>query len=146
MKKLFIAALIAATFVTSAFAKDVNKISSAVLRQFNTEFKGASNVVWSSTRDYTKAAFTVNDQKMEAFFNSNGDVIATTTTITADQLPAAAKRSFAKRFDGYDVKDIIRFEGADEDGYYISASNEKEAVIVKITDDNTVSTFQKTKK
>ena len=40
---------------------------------------------------------------------------------------------------GYTIKEAIRFEGTDENAYYISAENEKGSVIFKIEDNGFVS-------
>ena len=83
---------------------------------------------------------------MEAIFSLDGDIIAICKSITLDDLPVNAKRNFARKFDGYTVTEAIRFEGADEGAYYISAENQKESVIVKVADTNYVTVFKKTKK
>jgi hypothetical protein len=145
MKKLFITALIAIAVGSAAFATP-KKLSSAIVANFNIEFKEASNVKWVVTDDYSKASFKDGNTKREVFYNSNGDIIASSKSIHLDELPINAKRTFAKRFEGYNVKEAIRFEGFDEVSYYISGENEKESVILKVSDCNQVSMFQKTKK
>ncbi len=53
-----------------------------------------------------------------------------------------AKRSFAKRFDDYTVKEAIRFEGTEEGAYFISAEDDKKAVILKVSDNDEVSVMK----
>ncbi|MDB5249567.1 MAG: hypothetical protein JWQ40_3961 [Segetibacter sp.] len=146
MKKLFIAALLALSVVTGAFAADTKKVSKIVLNNFSSEFKDAGNIAWAAVGEYAKATFTLNNQRMEAFYNWNGEMIGTSKAITLEQLPTNAKRNFARKFDGYAVKEAIRFEGTEEAAYYISAENEKEALIIKIADSSDVSIFSRTKK
>jgi hypothetical protein len=146
MKKSLMAALIVTTFVTSAFAKDPAKINYLALRSFNVEFKAASNVTWSSAPDFVKATFTLDNQKMEAFYNADGEKIATSSSISLDELPLKAKRAFAKKYDSYNVKEAILFEGIEESAYFISAENETENVIVKVHDNGVVSVFKRSKK
>lgn len=144
MKKLFFAALLAIAVASSAFAGSTN-VNVKVLNNFKTTFAKASEISWTSTDDYAKAVFTIDNVKMEAFFNIDGELIGTSKNITLDELPVNAKRTFAKRFSGYTVKETIHFDGADESAYYISADNASESVIVKVAR-NEVSTFKKTKK
>lgn len=145
MKKLFITAVLAVAVIASALAAPA-KVSSAILANFNTEFSTASDVSWLVTNDYTKAAFTADNKKMEVYYNPHGDVIATSKNITLDELPVRAKRAFARKFEGYNVREAIKFEGFDEFSYYISGENEKESVILKLNEHNEVSLFKKTKK
>ena len=145
MKKLFITALLAISVAAGAFAAPT-KVSSAILANFNAAFKKADNVLWVITNDYTKAAFTSDNKKMEVFYNYNGDIMGTSKSISLHELPVNSKRQFAKLFAGYNVKEAIRFEGFDETSYYISGENENESVILKVNDRNQVSVFKRTKK
>lgn len=146
MKKLIFATLLIATTTLSAFSADVNKINSTVLSNFKSDFKKASDVNWKTGADFIKATFNVAQNKMEAFYNFQGELIATTQNISLDELPVAAKRLFAKRFGNYEVKEAIRMEATDEGSYYISAENEKESIIVKIDDNQQQSVYKRTKK
>lgn len=139
MKRLFISALLALTLGTSAFAAEGNKVNFTVLNSFQSQFKDASDVQWKSIKDYTKATFVLNNEKMEAFYNREGEMIGTSQAISPEELPTNAKRSFAKKIEGYTVKEAIRFEGTEESAYFISAENEKGCVILKVEDNGSVS-------
>lgn len=145
MKKLLMATLIVATFVTSAFAIPT-KVHYLARKNFSNEFKTASDISWTSTADYIKATFVFDNQKIEAFYAPDGEKIGTSRGISIDELPLKAKRAFAKKYDSYTVKEAILFEGTEENAYFINAENETENVIVKVYDDGSVSIFKKTKK
>lgn len=146
MKKLFFAALIAVTVASSAFAADTKKVNSVTTSNFKSEFKKASEVSWTSTEEFTKATFVLNNQKMEAFYDQNGEMIGTSKAVSLDELPVSAKRSIAKRLSGYTVKEAIEFQGTDELAYYISAENDKETAILKVSDNGTMSNYKTIKK
>src|SRR3954463_14235886 len=118
MKKLFFLALLAVTVAGSAFAADTKKVNASVLSSFKSEFKQASNVSWKTGADYAKATFTIDNKQVEAFYNLEGDMIAKSENIGLEELPVNAKRSFAKYFNGYAVKQAIHFEGTNEEAYY----------------------------
>ncbi|GEO11962.1 hypothetical protein [Segetibacter aerophilus] len=146
MKKLFLAALLTITVAASSFARDNKKISNLVIRSFRVEYAQASNVNWTSTNNYYKASFYVGDQKMEAFYNATGEKVATSRAITIDELPVKAKRAFARDFSDYTVKEAVEMDGTEDAGYFISAENEKETVILKVNSTGGLSTFKTTKK
>ncbi|MEJ7683200.1 MAG: hypothetical protein WKG06_36155 [Segetibacter sp.] len=146
MKKFLVTALLAATVAVSAFATDVNIINSVAVNNFEAAFKHASNVSWTANKDYVKATFVLNNIRMEALYSTEGDMIGTTKGITLEELPVNAKRAFAKKYEGYTVKEAIRFEGNEEGAYFISAENEKESVILKVNDNSSVSTMKYSKK
>lgn len=145
MKNLIITSLLAVMVFASASAAP-KPVSSAILTNFHIAYKRASDICWSVTNDYTKAMFTEDNAKIEVYYTFNGDVIGTSKNIALDDLPLCAKRSFAKQFAGFTVKEAIRLDGFGEVAYYISGENDKEAVILKVNEDNQVSLFTKTKK
>jgi hypothetical protein len=146
MRRLFIGALLAVLVAGSAFATETKNVNLTTLNNFKSHFTKATDVNWTTTANYAKATFTENNQPMEAFYNIDGDMIGTSKKIALDELPVRAKRSFAKRFNGYTVNQAIYLQGADEEAYYISAENEKESVIVKVSFDQYLSIFKKEKK
>jgi hypothetical protein len=143
MRKLFLAALLTVTVAASAFAKDVNSKNVRAVNRFNSEFGDAENVSWTMKSNFAKATFYLNGEKREAFYDLNGEMIGTSRNIALDKLPAGAKKLFAKKYDGYTVKEAIRFEGIEESAYYISAENDKVSVILKFTESNAMSVFKK---
>lgn len=145
MKKLFIAALMVVSLATSAFAAETNKVNSSVSYNFNIDFKNATNVTWTTAENYSKATFVLNNEKMEAFYNEDGSIIGTSKSVDVDELSINTKRTIAKRFTGYTVKEAIKFTGTEESAYYIAAENEQESVVLKVTDKQ-VSTLKRTTK
>ncbi|GEO09415.1 hypothetical protein [Segetibacter aerophilus] len=145
MKKLLLAAFVVATFATTAFAEPT-KVNYLALKNFAAEFKKASDVSWSTTGEFVKATFVADNQRMEAFYTLAGEKIGTSRGISIDELPLKAKRAFAKKYESYNVKESILFEGTDEDAYFIKAENDAEEVIVKVSEGGSVSVFKRNKK
>lgn len=146
MKNLILAVLFVAATTTAAFATGESNISYFVLNSFRHDFKDVTNVNWTSKADFAKATFIQNNRKMEVYYNTNGNLIAISKNIQLDELPVNAKRVFAKWYEGYTVNEAIKFEGIDEQSYYLSAENEKENVIIKIDQHEQVSVFKRTLK
>ncbi len=146
MKKLFFAALIATTFASTAFATDANKINYRVMTAFKSEYRNVGNVEWTLKAFYAKATFQQNGEIIEAFFNLDGERIGSSRHIAIDELPTSAKRQFAKLYAGYDVKEVIKFEGVEENAYFISADNEKRSVILKVDSTESISLFKDERK
>ena len=142
MKKLFISALLTITVVVSSFAAG-NEVSYAAQNNFKSQFKRISDVTWSAGANYTKATFVLNGVRTEALFSEAGDFIGTNQAVDLQELPVNAKRTFAKKYNGYTVKEAIRFEGVEESAYFISAENEKGSVILKVEDNGFMSAVRK---
>lgn len=133
MKKLFIALVATVTFSATAFAAPVTKISHVVNTSFKREFGDAKNVQWGSFSNYTYAAFQQNNENVRAYFSNNGDFVGTGKAIVISDLPTFAKRNIARRFTQYNLRDAIVFETPEETAYFITAENEKQSVIIRVT-------------
>jgi len=165
MKKLTLLALVT-FFSFSAFAAeggkktdDTNKISYYVMRQFESEFNGAKEITWTVTENYEKAEFTVNEVKMAAFYDTNGEYIGHTEVVTYNSLPSAARKQIARDYEGYHVKDLIRFRYADasstslahvtsmsvydDEVYFLSLNKADKEATLKISPSSTVALLSK---
>ena len=125
MKKIFVVVLLALLAAGNAFAADSKKIGS---------------VESGSAKNELEQAF---DIKYQNIFNEQNN--GKTEKRNENQLPVQAKRTFAKMFEVYKIKQTVRSTGTEEEVYYISAENEKESIIVKIDDTLDISIFKKSK-
>ncbi|TDH23036.1 hypothetical protein EXU57_18425 [Segetibacter sp. 3557_3] len=132
MKKILIATLVSVMFISSAFAKKVSVVNSQALRSFRSDFAGATNVKWTSMDTYSWVSFSMKNEQVRAYYDTDGSLIGTGKSIQMDQLPTASKRAFAKRYSDYNVNEIMEFTAEYETAYFISATNEKETVILKL--------------
>jgi bisphosphoglycerate-independent phosphoglycerate mutase (AlkP superfamily) len=145
MKKLFILALIAIATGTSAFAGPSSKVSN----HFATLFSQAENVNWKSTDDFDKVSFVLNNEKVEAFYNKDEELIGTSKTMAFDKLPKAALETITTKYTypSYQLTDCIEFNDATSGtNYYVSMQKAKENIVLKITPSGIVSVFSKTRK
>ncbi len=146
MKKLLLAALLSAAIFSSAFATDESKISVTVRETFKDEFKETENVEWSIKPSFVKASFMYKGEAMDAFYDFNGKKIGASHHVTIMDLPLSSRKKILAKYPNHKVTEAIEFIGQDENAYYISLENEKETVIVKISDQSTMSLFKKSLK
>ncbi|MFM2358191.1 MAG: hypothetical protein RLY16_183 [Bacteroidota bacterium] len=137
MKKIstFVTAL-ALFFSASAFTPKTDEpvVNPIVQQAFQKEFTGAKQVSWEKKEDLYFARFLNNQIKTEVAYNENGDLIATSQTIQSSQLPLAASMAFKSKFEGYTAATTateVNYEK--ETHYYLTASNEKQIVKLKIS-------------
>lgn len=145
MKKFILATLITVTIGSSALAADVSKVNFRVLNAFEAQFAGATDADWTVTNDYTKVKFTLEGEKVEAFFSSNGDVIGTSRKTEFRRLPLSAIQKIKKAYANYQVTETIEFELQGDRKYYVSIENEKERKILEVSLYGQVNVFDKNK-
>jgi hypothetical protein len=86
MKKiLLVLGLVATMGVCSAYPSE--RVSQKVLASFKTEFTNAQDVQWETGTNYFRAAFTMNEQRVFAFYNVEGELLSVARYISSIQLP-----------------------------------------------------------
>ncbi|RYD88023.1 MAG: hypothetical protein EOP50_19780 [Sphingobacteriales bacterium] len=87
MKKLLIVlfASISTLFATAAEAPI--EVTPAVLKSFNSTFGAAREVKWNENGQYFQAHFTLDGQFINAYYNTEAELVALTRNMTLNQLP-----------------------------------------------------------
>ena len=150
MKKLIIAAFIAVAITGSAFAKPTETttetVSYRVLNSFKADFADAENVSWKIDKDFVKASFILENEKMEAFYNNDGELIATSKAIAFDKLPKKALKTITTKypFPPYSLEECIELtNAAGVTNYYVNLKKGSEKLPLEMTKTGDVSEFKK---
>lgn len=144
MKKIIIMLAVAISSFT-AFASDEN-VNSNVLSSFNKEFAGAKDVQWTTTNSYYKASFVFNDQFVSAFYQLDGELIATSRNISSLDLPISLQTSLKKRYNKYWISDLFEISNNEGTSYYITLDKADSKVVLKSSGNGNWGTFSKTTK
>lgn len=146
MKKMMIALAMMFTIGTTYAFTGEEAVSKQTLASFNKEFAGATDAVWTSGADYYKVSFSLRDQKLFAFYNMEGEFIAVTRYISSVQLPLSLQSGLKKSYSDFWISDL--FEVANQEGtaYYITLENADGRMILKSSNGQDWSVFQKGKK
>lgn len=162
MKHTILSVFFALALIVNANAIDKNKnlnretnASYFAQNNFEAKYQDAKNVVWSNVDGYYKAAFTLNGVKKSAFFNAQGEYVATTQYVSGDKLPAKSLEKLKKLYKEYTLGEVLQFEvdetagtsaytssSGDNTYYFASLRKEDSQIVVKITAQNDVSFFR----
>lgn len=144
MKKMIITLAIAVSTL-GAFAGEEN-VSPKVLDAFKNEFNTAKEVEWTAGSNYYKAAFTYNDKHVFAYYNMDGELLGLTRYISPVDLPLNLQNSPKKSYTDYWISDLFEVAKNDGTGYYITLENADTKIILKASDGNEWSVYQKIRK
>ena len=145
MKKILIAAAILVS--TSSFATTNNQSNDK--GQLNNLLGKVTSVQWKSATNFEKASVLVEEQKVEIFYNTAGDLIGTTRYQDFDKLPKNALKTITSKytFPEYSLQECISFkDNYNELTYYVSMITETNYLVLAITEYGEVSVFANTKK
>ena len=130
MKKMMIVlAMVFTLITTTSFAGAT--VKQEVLNAFKTEFTKATEVNWSVGDTYYKAAFTMNDQKLFAFYSLDGEFLALTRNISSLQLPLNLQKSLKNRVTGQWITDLFEVANGEGTAYYITLESADTKVVLK---------------
>ena len=145
MKKiLLVLGLVATMGVCSAYPSE--RVSQKALASFKTEFTTAKNVEWETGANYFRAAFTMNDQQIFAFYNVEGDLLSVARYISSIQLPINLFSDLKNNYSKYWISDL--FEVSNNEGlhYYVTLETADSKLVMRSSNGGSWSTYSKNKK
>ena len=148
MKKmlLFFAAALLSTQLLFAGTKEL-EASGKLKSALNKEFVGASSVKWYSDDNKTfMARFTLRERSVTAYFDGDGNLLATRRYIVEDQLPLVVANKLTKKYPTDQVRWIVEFQSEGSTVYYVTLENETSWKVIKATSAGTLSVHKNMKK
>lgn len=144
MKKMILVLAIIVSAM-SAFASD-EKVNAKVLEAFQTEFNAVKNVNWTAGENYYKAEFVFNNQRVQAFYSIEGELMGLTRYITLLDLPLSLQANLKKNYSDYWISDVFEVSKSDATGYYITLEDADTRLVMKSTDGEEWTVYKKIRK
>ena len=146
MKKVSIIAFMVITIASSAFAGDKNALDFKGSDTFVKEFPQATEVTWSVKKEFTEVHFIWHNLKLQAFFDRQGNYIATSREISVKDLPLSYVININKEFRDFEITEAIEFDHAENGmSYYITVVKDDKKYVLNVSTDGTISVFKKMK-
>lgn len=146
MLLLFVAALLLSTQLTFAATKEMeanSKLKSALTK----EFAGAADVKWYSEDNKTfMAKFTLKERNVTAYFDEDGNLLATRRYIAEEHLPLAVTKKLTKRYPTEAIRWVVEFESEGATVYYVTLEGAKTWKVIKSSAGGEMSVHQSLKK
>ena len=148
MKKLGTILTAAVMLLSSfAFATDSDKVNARVKKAFASDFSTASAVNWEKISDFYFAAFTVNNIEVNAAYSEDGELVGTSRPMESSLLPVSVSLAVAKKYEGYTVsKKALELTFDGETRYYLTVSNDNQALKLKCSAGGSIDVERKMKK
>lgn len=146
MRPLFIAlTLFCSVLTVSSFAKD-EKVTPVVLHTFETSFRSAQNVQWSKANSLYMATFTLEKQRVMAFFSPEGTLVATGRYLSVTQLPITLQNSLKQDYQDQTIVDLFEVSNEDGTNYYVNLESADKLLTLKSSIGSSWTVFKKSKK
>ena len=133
--------------VSTAFAFNGEKpVNKQALNAFKIEFAKATDAVWTACNDLYQVSFTLNEQKLFAYYNQFGEFMAVTHNISSCRLPHYLQRSLKKSYSHYWISDLFEITNLDETAYYVTLETADVKIVLRSDNGNAWTVFQKIEK
>jgi hypothetical protein len=145
MKKFIIIA--ASTVLSLTGFSNTDPINSKVLQSFKTEFKTATNVEWKTLldKDIFQASFKYQNSNVNAFFNSEGELIATSRYIDREDLPMMIKKNIEERYPDHKIGNVIENNLYDATSYHVTLHSQASSMVIVANNSGDISVYKKVK-
>jgi hypothetical protein len=146
MKKIMLMLAMVLTISTSFAFTGEETINKQALHAFKTEFAGATDIAWTVSNDYYKVTFTMNEQKLFAYYNKAGEFMAATRYLSSFHLPLNLQSSLKKSYSNYWISDLFELASNDGSDYYVTLETADVKIVLRSPDGSNWSMYQKIQK
>lgn len=149
MKRILFAALILAAAATQPLmAAGGTDVKREVRLAFEKEFSGAQAVNWEtlSGKSIYHATFTINNDRLHAYYDADGQLLVTGREVKAESLPLLITRGLDQQFGTYSVRDVVEINNGLETSYIIKVSKAQKDVFVQGYTDGSITKLKKSGK
>jgi hypothetical protein len=131
--------------VNMTMANDT-KVSRYAEESFKKEFSGAEHVNWQRAGDYYLATFNYQGQRLNAYFNEEGQLHTTTRFVEYKSLPLNVVKKLQEKFTGGAIDDAV-LEVAKTSGttYLVTVNDSKKKYVVEADAGGNISIVKKQK-
>jgi hypothetical protein len=148
MKTLLIAVILfftafGTTRANTASHKDPTFIG---VENFKHQFPEATDVSYKVKGELTEVNFSWNAMRLQAFFDLDGNLLATCRSIATGDLSLTAQMSLKNQYPGYIEREAIEFNSANAGvSYYVTMVGPKTSYLLCVSTDGMISVFKKMK-
>ena len=144
MKKTFVTLFALLTIgITVSLAHRITNVDPKILSAFQKEFSFAKNVKWEEEGNLARVIFSLNDQRITAWYNSDAELVTTARNILYNQLPISVMRSMDKEYDGADILGIVEISRNNETWYQIRADKKSKKLLLKASPSGNITVLKK---
>ena len=148
MKSLSIAVILFLTVLGNAHANTRTATDHGFAGEdnFAHRFPQALNVSYKVKGQFTEVNFIWNEMTLQAFYDRDGNFLATCRAVAIGNLPLSVQMSLKNTYPGYVERDAIEYNDSD-DGvtYYVTVIGAKNSYLLHVSTSGTISVFKKMK-
>ncbi len=143
MKRIFTTLLALIVIATAVSASE--NVDPRILSAFEKEFSFAKNVKWEKKGDYMQASFSLNDQRLIAWYNSNAELRVIARNILYMQLPLSVIKSFQQNYAEAELTSVVEFTRGAETFYQLQITTKNKKLLLKASQSGDITILKRIK-
>ncbi len=148
MKQITIAVILFFTVLatTRANTADHKDPTFVGIENFKHQFPDATDISYKVKGELTEVNFIWNTMRLQAFFDFEGNLLATCRNIATSDLSLTAQMSLKNQYPGYIEREAIEYNDANSCvSYYVTMVGPKTSYLLCVSTDGMISVFKKMK-
>ena len=133
-----------AAAVSNAYPSE--KVSPKVLESFKSEFSNATEVQWETGNNYFRASFSMNEQKVFAYYDLEGHLQSIARYISSFQLPVNLYSNLKNQYTNYWISDLFEVSNSEGLHYYVTLETADTKMVLRSSNGGDWSQYNKSKK
>jgi hypothetical protein len=131
-KRIITAVLVLLVAGTTAFADSANaRIDKKVIYAFNSRYTGATHVNWFQESNLYKATFQYHEICFTAYFDAEGEWVATTRNVLSDQLPLPLIMRLKNDFGDFWITELIEVDSPYNISFFVAIENSSKSIVLR---------------
>jgi hypothetical protein len=148
MKQIITLVMLLTVGVFTSRASEGDRVSSVLQASLEKSFAGAKLLKWSEMKssDLLYASVLYNNERMNAYFDANGNLVASGRFIKADALPLIVSKSMNEKYPDAKITDVVEYIEKEGTSYLLSIESAKKMMVIHAFTDGSSYVFKKSKK
>lgn len=113
---------------------------------FKHQFPQATKISYKVKGQFTEVTFVWNEMDLQAFYDVEGNLLATCRPLAVANLPVAAQLGLKDQYSGGVARDCIEYNDPNDGvSYYVTMYTPKATYLLRVSTSGTISVFKKMK-
>jgi len=147
MKKILTLVTLLTFGVITSKATEGDPVSAALQASLEKSFSGAKILQWSEmeSSDIISASVMYNNERMNAYFDLDGNLLATGRFIKSESLPLLVSKSMNEKYEGASIVDVVEYIEKNGTSYLVTIRTNGNEMVIQAFMDGSSYVFKKTK-
>ncbi|HSB91814.1 MAG TPA: hypothetical protein VLC28_01795 [Flavitalea sp.] len=148
MKRIITLAVLLTFGVATTHAAEGDRVTSALQASLQKSFAGAKILKWSElgSSNLLFASVLYNNERMNAYFDADGNLIASGRFIKTESLPLIVSKSLNEKYSSASIIDVVEYIEKEGTSYLVTIQDDSKEMVIHAFTDGSSYIFKKSKK